>query len=54
MNPKWKWHQIIHMLIENLNTTEKKIYKMNYISCLNWQGYFYERNKVLEALAKQK
>jgi hypothetical protein len=53
MNPKWKWHQIIHMMIDNLNITEKEVFKMNYISVLNWQAYFYERGKVLEALSKQ-
>ena len=53
MDSKWKWHHIIYQLIKELNTTEKKVYKMNYISSLNWLSFFYERGKVQEALAKQ-
>jgi hypothetical protein len=49
---KWKWHQTIYTLIEELNTTEKEVYKMNYISALNWLSFFYERNKVAEAQMK--
>lgn len=52
MDTKWKWHQIIHRLIDELNTTEKEVYKMNYISCLNWQGFLYEKHKVTEAINK--
>jgi hypothetical protein len=54
MSPKWRWHQMIHHMIAELNMTEKEVYKMNYISSLNWQSYFYERGKVQEALSKQK
>jgi len=53
MDSKWKWHNMIYQLVTELNETEKSIYKKNYISCLNWLSYFYERNKVQEALAKQ-
>ena len=53
MRSQWKWHQVVHGLITELNITEKKVYKMNYISVLNWQSYFYERSKVAEAIAKQ-
>lgn len=35
-------------MIQELNTTEEKLYKKNYISVLNWLSYFYERNKKIE------
>jgi hypothetical protein len=55
MSNKWKWHEIIHLMISELNTTEEKVYKKNYISVLNWLSYFYERNKIREAeMKKQK
>lgn len=34
--------------MKELNTTENKIYKKNYIACLNWLSYFYEEMKVNE------
>jgi len=40
--------------MKELNDTDNGIYKRNYISCLNWLSYFYERNKVEEAKQKQK
>lgn len=33
--------------------TEKQVYKKNYISCLNWLSYFYQRDKAIEARNKQ-
>ena len=39
--------------MKELNTTEDKIYKKNYISCLNWLSYFYEEQKVNENKQKQ-
>lgn len=53
MDSKWAWHNVVYELISELNITEKEAYKMNYISVLNWKSYFYERNKVREAQAKQ-
>lgn len=40
--------------MKELNTTEDRIYKKNYISCLNWLSYFYEENKIEENKQKQK
>lgn len=34
------------MLLKELNTTDEKIYKKNYIGCLNWLSYFYQKNKI--------
>jgi hypothetical protein len=39
--------------MKELNDTDAGIYKRNYISCLNWLAYFYERNKVEETIQKQ-
>lgn len=37
---------MVHMLLKELNTTDEKIYKKNYIGCLNWMSYFYQKNKI--------
>jgi hypothetical protein len=34
--------------MEKLNTTDEKIFKKNYISCLNWLSYFYQKDKIEE------
>ena len=39
---------MIFKFITELNTTEDKIYEMNYIHCLNWLSFFYQRDKVIE------
>lgn len=44
---------MIHHFVKELNTTEEKVYEMNYISSLNWQAYFLESNKVQEAQLKK-
>lgn len=48
MDEKWNHFGTIHTLIEKLNTTEEKIYLMNYLHVLNWLSYFKELNKVIE------
>jgi hypothetical protein len=53
ISDKFKWHSIIHQLIKELNTTEKEVYKMNYISCLNWLSYFKERDDVINNINKK-
>ena len=53
LSPKWRWHAMIHHFVKELNTTEEKVYEMNYISSLNWQAYFLESNKVQEAQLKK-
>jgi len=37
---------MVHKILTELNTTEGKVYKMNYISCLNWLSYFKQRDEV--------
>lgn len=49
MDSKYKWLETVHFLLKELNTTDKEIYKKNYISCLNWMSYFYTKNKVEES-----
>lgn len=44
---------MIHTLIKELNTTEKKVYEMNYISTLNWLAYFQNRDEVIKNKNKQ-
>jgi hypothetical protein len=34
-------------MIKELNTTEEEVYEMNYIHCLNWLSYFYQRDETL-------
>lgn len=52
MDEKFNWHNIIYKLITELNMTENKVYKMNYISCLNWLSFFKNRDEVIEAQRK--
>lgn len=40
---------MVHLLLKELNTTDTEIYKKNYISCLNWIAYFYQRAKINES-----
>jgi hypothetical protein len=40
---------MVYWLMKELNTTDKVIYKKNYISCLNWLSYFYQKNKINES-----
>lgn len=48
------WLQMVHILLKELNTTDEEIYKKNYISCLNWMSYFYQRDKVVESQQNNK
>jgi hypothetical protein len=48
MDGKWKWHNMIYSLIQELNISETKTYKMNYISTLNWLSFFKERTQIIE------
>lgn len=51
---KWQWHLMVYKLVDELNLTPEKVYKMNYIDCLNWLSMFAERDKYKEILNKQK
>ena len=53
IDERFKWHQLIYKLIKELNTTENKVYKMNYISCLNWLAFFKERDEVESNILKK-
>lgn len=44
---------MIYTFITELNTTEDKVYEMNYISGLNWLSYFKNRNEVQENINKK-
>lgn len=48
IDPKFKWHQIIHNFILELNMKENEVYNMNYISALNWLSYFKNRDEVIK------
>lgn len=48
IDSKFKWHDIVYTLLTELNKTDKDVYKMNYISCLNWLSYFKERDEVIK------
>jgi hypothetical protein len=37
---------MVYTLLKELNTTDTIIYEKNYISCLNWMSYFYQKNKI--------
>lgn len=37
---------MVYTLLKELNTTDTAIYEKNYISCLNWLSYFYQKNKI--------
>lgn len=40
---------MVYTLLKELNTTDTVIYEKNYISCLNWLAYFYQKNKIAES-----
>lgn len=46
MDDKYKYLDMVYKLLKELNTTDTEIYKKNYISCLNWMSYFYQKNKI--------
>ncbi len=46
LSHKFKWLQMVHILLKELNETRDKIYDMNYIEALNWLAYFKENNEV--------
>lgn len=40
---KWQWLMMVDKLVKELNMTPDEIYKMNYISCLNWLSMYHEK-----------
>lgn len=49
MDKRFIWLDWVYTLLKELNTTDEKIYEKNYIGCLNWMSYFYQKNKVNES-----
>lgn len=54
LNENYKFLQMVHRLLTELNTTDDKIYKKNYVGCLNWLSYFYQRDKIIESQQNNK
>jgi hypothetical protein len=52
ISDRFRHHQLVYYLMKELNDTDEGIYKRNYISCLNWMAFFYERDKVEQAKQK--
>tara|TARA_R110000765_G_scaffold164673_3_gene269725 strand:+ start:516 stop:719 length:204 start_codon:yes stop_codon:yes gene_type:complete len=46
IDDRFVWHQMIHTLIQELNTTEEKVYDMNYVASLNWLAFFKNKNEI--------
>lgn len=49
MDKRFVWLEWVYTLLKELNTTDTAIYEKNYISCLNWMSFFYQKNKVNES-----
>jgi hypothetical protein len=49
MDKRFVWLEWVYTLLKELNTTDTVIYEKNYISCLNWMSFFYQKNKVNES-----
>lgn len=46
IDDKFKWHSMIHTLINELNMTVDKVYEQNYLSTLNWLSFFDNKRTV--------
>jgi len=46
MDQKYVWLDFTYKLMKELNKTDEEVYKMNYISCLNWLGYFKNKEDI--------
>lgn len=53
MDPRYKWYNLIHIFIKELNMKVDEVYEMNYISGLNWLSFFKNRNEVENNRNKQ-
>lgn len=49
IDKRFVWLEWVYTLLKELNTTDTAIYEKNYISCLNWMSFFYQKNKVNES-----
>lgn len=50
---KWQYHLQVQTLCKNLNLRPTEVYKMNFISCLNWLSMWFMKEKYEQKL-KQK
>jgi hypothetical protein len=39
----------VYFLMGKLDLTDDEVYKKNYISCLNWLSFFYQKDKIEES-----
>lgn len=46
MDERYVWLDFVHRLMKELNKTDDQIYVMNYIGCLNWLGYFKNKEEL--------
>ena len=46
MDERYVWLDFVYKLMNELNKTDDDIYKMNYISCLNWLGYLKNKEEL--------
>ena len=54
ISAKFAHHQMVDTLIQLLNKSDEQVYKMNYVGALGWLAYQGEKNRVQEAINKQK
>lgn len=46
MDERYVWLDFIFAIMKALNKTDEDVYKMNYISCLNWLGYLKNKEEL--------
>jgi len=46
MDERYVWLDFVYKLMKELNKTDEDVYKMNYVSCLNWLGYFKNKEEI--------
>ncbi len=46
MDNRYVWLDFVYTLMEKLNLKEDEVYKMSYVHCLNWLGYFKNKEEL--------
>jgi hypothetical protein len=46
LDERFQWLDFVYMLMEKLNLKEDEVYKMTYVHCLNWLGYFKNKEEL--------
>jgi len=46
MDEKYAWLDFTFTLMDKLNLKEDEVYEMSYIHCLNWLGYFKNKEQM--------